>query len=552
MSVITRLNKSLLGPLLIAILSLLLYSINIDRLTNHDEIYHILAAEGLLATGEPSIGENGRYWRGYPLTWLVAQSFTIFGPTLAAARLPSIITTVVMVAALFLFLRKEANNQAAWIGASLFAVSPFALNIAQFVRFYSLQCLTFFLGAWLVYHVMTRPWSIIHSGVFVTIAASLLLIAVYLQPTTLFGIGGLGLWVVGMLLLPWLFDSEVALRVKVRLVSTLVAAGVIVLGVAWITGTLEALWISYRTVPIFNEPAMNRFWVYHAWYQLYYPTLWTLSGIIFIFALIANPKVTTFVAVVFLVGFLMNSFAAPKSLRYIAYAQPFLFALWGIGLAAIIKSSAGLFTWLSERLTPHFTWFAGAQARTFARAFVVVAALFTVLVNPAWLRSVTMLADITVPPQMPRNDWLAAKSILQPWIDGASVFVTTDELGPLYYYGRADILLQPSKFYELGDPDRKPFTPDPRTDVPTITTAADLALVIDCYSSGLFLTLSKWWAGDESRTVRHMRDLEVESLVETRADSLPLPRESHLVAYVWEHSTSFSPPAKCSSLPTMP
>ena len=145
------LHRAGLSAVLLGLASLLLYTINIERAPHHDELYHILAAEGLLATGEPSIGEAGRYWRGYPVTWLVAQSFALFEPGLAAARLPAVLFMAGLVVLLFLFLHREAGALAAWLGAGLFAISPFAIELAQFVRFYSLQSLLFFAAAWIVY-----------------------------------------------------------------------------------------------------------------------------------------------------------------------------------------------------------------------------------------------------------------------------------------------------------------------------------------------------------------------------------------------------------------
>ena len=68
-------------PLALFVACALLYSINLGRMAHPDEYYHILAAHGLLATGEPRIAE-GIYTRVYLHTWLVAQSFALFGESL--------------------------------------------------------------------------------------------------------------------------------------------------------------------------------------------------------------------------------------------------------------------------------------------------------------------------------------------------------------------------------------------------------------------------------------------------------------------------------------
>jgi hypothetical protein len=535
----------------IAAATFFLYSIHLERLADADELYHILAAQGLLETGEPSIGEDGRYWRAYPLTWLVAQSFALFGASLTTARLPSVVFMTALVVALFVFLRREANPLAAWLGAGLFAVSPFAIAMAQFTRFYSLQGLVFFIAAWLLYLQVGRPWSLRRLAGTVVAVIPLLSFAAYLQPTTLLGIAGLGLWVVMAVLLPWLFDPDVPARLKRLAVAGLLLAGIAAIGAFWAIGMLDPLWQRYRTTMVFNELQGDNFLFYHIWYMLYYPTLWTLAGIISVAALIDRPRLTGFALTIFLTGFVLNSFAGAKSLRYIFYAQPFLFILWGVGLAAMLRAGHGLFGRLRDQLEPIFAQLVRRPARGLASAFLGLALLSVVVVNPAWLRSVTMLADVAIPPQPPREDWRTVEPVLRPWLDRVEVLVTTEELGALYYLGRADILLSASKFVEIPVEDQRPFAPDPRSDVPVIADAQGLAVAIGCHASGLFITKTKWWGDSTFGPEATMRDVAVEELIEARAEPLDLPPRSGFLAFAWDHGEPFERPAACRDLPTI-
>jgi len=529
----------------------LLYNINLERLTDADELYHILAAKGLLETGEPSIGEDGRYWRAYPLTWLVAQSFALFGPSLTAARLPAVLFMTALVVALFAFLRREAGPLAAWLGAGLFAVSPFAIGMAQFTRFYSLQGFAFFIAAWLIYWSVDRPWSLWRAGATVSVAGPLLLLAVDLQPTTLLGIAGLGLWAVMAILLPWLFDPAVPRRSKHFALGGLLLAGFAAAGGFWASGMLEPLWQRYRTTMIFNELQGDNFLFYHIWYMLYYPTLWTLAGVITVAALIERPRLTGFALTIFLVGFVLNSFAGAKSLRYIFYAQPFLFILWGVGLAAMLRAGRGLFGRLRDQLEPVFAQLLRRPAHGVASGFLGLVVLSVILVNPAWLRSATMLADVAIPPQPARENRRAAEPVLRPWLDQVEVVVTTEELGALYFLGRADVLLSASKFVEIPAEDRRPFVPDYRSDVPTIPDAESFERVFACHADGLFITLVKWWGDTTLGLETTMRHPAVEELLEQHAESLDLPPESRLLAFVWKHPEPFERPADCAELPTI-
>lgn len=544
-------TKSLQRPwpacLLLGLFSLMLYSINIDRQAHHDEYYHILAAKGLLETGLPSIGENGQYWRGYPLTWLVGKSFAIFGPGVAVARLPPLLFMVCLVTLLFLFIRREADSStAAWLGAGLFAISPFAIELAQFVRFYSLQCLLFLAAAWLIYLLPSqplRPWLKLS----MLIAALLLLaFAAYLQPTTLLGVAGLGLWLTGALLMPVLCDPSVPFSRKAGLLLVLATAGLFILGLAWTSGLLVSLWEDYRSTSLFNLPQANHFWFYHVWHSLLYPTLWTLSGLLAILALIRWPRLAGFLIIVFATGFFLNSFAASKSMRYLAYAHPFLFALWGLGLAVLLATAKPVLAHTRARLAESLTLLPAKSAHRLAGFLIAMSLGFLLVANPALLRSATLLAGITVPPELPPNDWEAARSILEPLIDEVETVVTTDDLRMIYHYGRADYLLSASKFGELPAERREPFGRDIRTDVAVIKDARSLELILRCYASGLFVTQAQHWPnGQRSRA----EVAEVAPLLVAVAKPLDLAAESRLVGFIWQHEVDADAAALCADLP---
>ena len=534
----------------IGLASLLIYISSLERPPHNDELYHMLAARGLLETGEPSIGEDGRYWRGYPLTWIVAQSLWLFGDSLPAGRLPQVVFMVGLVVLLFLFLRREAGSLAAWLGAGLFAVSAFVIEMAQFVRFYSLQGLTFFAGTLLVYRLIDE-WAWLRPVVWLRagLAVALLSFAVHLQMTSMIGIFGLGVWVAGAGLLTWLAVSERPLQQKRLVVGGLVALSLAALAVMAATGILVRFWAELRSMALFAEPYADQFWFYHGWYVLFYPTLWTLIGLLTVFALIYRTQPASFAMVIFGVGFILNSLAGPKSMRYIFYAQPYLFMLWGIGLASIVSWArhADLPAELQRRLTGRLSLLTRGWATIVARTLVFGALAFVILANPAWLRSVTLLAGITVPPERPPTLWQAARPTLQPWLDGAEVVVVAEELNPLYFYGRADILLNASRYYEIPSERRFPFAPDHRTDVPSIPDAASLERVIDCYGSGLFVIEEQFW-GPDAHT---LRDPEVEALLLHRTERLPLPPNTRLMAFIWTTAPDTIRAADCQGLPVI-
>ncbi len=526
------------GPLIILLLSAALYGINLGRPPHYDELYHILAARGLLETGEPRIGD-GLYLRALPFTWMVARSIEWFGDSLWAARIPAVLFASLTVMVLFAWLRREVTDAAAWIGAGLYAISPFAVEIAQFCRFYSLQVFLFLIAAILLFEGL-RPGGTGPGARILAAAAAVLLLffAASLQPTTLIGASGLGLWAAGAVLFPgmerirrlgWWFWG----------VAILAAAGLLLL--AWQVGLLEQLWFRYRWTPPFNAANRNQFWFYHAWLLLYYPTLWTLVGILALAALRLRPGAASLSLSIFLVGFLLNSFAGSKGLRYLAYGFPFLFALWGMGIFALAPSLKRLFTDLSSGLERRVL--GGLPgSRALARSLLAGAVLFLIAANPAWVRTTALLAGITIPPDTPPVEWPSARSALRPWLERADVVLVTDERPALYYLGGYDVLISPSRLAELPPGERHDFGIDPRTGHPVIGDLEGFRKIYRCFATGIVLGDAKEW------TKAHTMPPEIVRFLDRVAEPVPLPAKFGVRAYFWQHAAT-EDAGGCASLP---
>ena len=279
--------------------TLLLYCVNLDDgLTVHDELHHILAGRGLLETGEPRIAD-GLYQRTYLFTWLVAQSLRLFGDNLFAARLPAVVPMALLVAAMFVWLRATAGGAAAWTASVLFAVSPFAVGYAQFVRFYALQSLAFFLAAIALATLLQAPGGPLRRALLAAGGLAALWLAVALQDTTLLGVAALGAWAVAAIALPWLGNPAVPPRR--RLAGLLGGAFLLLVAMLlfWQSGALAELWHRYRWTPVFNEGTIDEFWYYHGRLLLFYPTLWPATGVLGLLAVVAAPRAGLMALVVF-------------------------------------------------------------------------------------------------------------------------------------------------------------------------------------------------------------------------------------------------------------
>ena len=532
------------AALLFVVAAAALYSINLDRLPHPDELHHILAARGLLESGEPRIAE-GLYTRAILHTWLVAWSYELFGVSLAAARVPSLIAIALLNGVFFLWLVREAGRPAAYVATALWALSPFAIAIAQFSRFYALQGLVFFIGAWFVYAAVLSRASLRRRVLLGLASLPFLGLAADLQPTTAFGLVGLAAWAIPVLFLPWFIDRDVPARRRLALGLAAVLAAVALLAIALAVGLLDKAWAVYRSTQLFNEGAAGEFWFYHAHYSLLYPSLWPLVGILGLAAAVRFPRPAGFALTVFAVGFLLNSFAATKSLRYLFYAQVYLFVSFGIGLVVVAPALWRFVRDLAAQLAERFGSRARPLARPLGNLLVAGAVAFLLLANPAWLRSTLLLTNVTIPPEEPKANWPVAYATLLPYLETVDVVITTEELGALYFLGRFDVRFSPSKLPELMPDERHEFGRDFRTGRPVIAENASVRRLVACYRSGLVVGPRRHLGMD----ILINRGLE--AYLRSEMQTIELPRNSRLYAFTWDHGAGYIPDKTCDDLPVL-
>jgi 4-amino-4-deoxy-L-arabinose transferase-like glycosyltransferase len=519
-------------PVVFFVAALLICAARIGHQPEFDELYHVLAARGWLETGRFAIAE-GEYNRTGLFTLLIAAFFRLFGESLAVARIPSVLAYAILVPVFFVWMRRRTSPLAAWVASVVLLCSPFIVELATFIRFYAIQVTSFVVAVILIQTTLADRPGIRRGSIRLVAAAALLVVASYLQVVTLIGIAGLVLWLVLELLGPWYLARSRGVKLFWLVVALAVLAGAVLLLIQ--SGIGAPMLQRFRSVPEFQEDTVNQFWFYHFWLVLYYPLLWVGFPILLLASLAAYPQVARLCGSIFIVGFLVNSFAGSKDTRYLAYAFPFLFALFGMGIAALWP---GLRAWIRGTLWRIFPPPVSARARSgWEAAVLALAVLFVVLANGATPRFVTMLAGIRLPPQPPLVNWRAAEPELRPWLAASDVVVTNDELAALYYLGAYDVLIYPSRLSEL--PDKTEFARDPRTGRPVIATPAALQAIFDCFKTGLVVLdrvrLSSARPGVAEFLAKELRPL-------------PLPRAWSVDAYVWDHEPSAPDQGFCQSI----
>jgi 4-amino-4-deoxy-L-arabinose transferase-like glycosyltransferase len=465
-------------PLLLALaLSLRVVWLGAD--VHIDELYHLLAARGWLVEGAPRIGD-GLYPRALLFTVVVAWALEALGDTLTAARLPSVLAGVLLVVALFLWVRRVAGAPAAWLAGLLLALSPISIELSQLARFYALHALAFWIGALSIWQAV-EPGAGGHARLaWGGLAVGALLLALHLQVVTAIGLAGLCLWLAGLALLagwPWLRARPQA---GAAIALALAAAAAVALALAKSTGLLDEALRTYRWVPLWAETFQNRVLFYHVQMLNRYPFLWPFTPLLALAAIGRHPRAGTFCATVFATAFVLASFAGMKDERYLAYALPFLFALWAIGIAALYRPLADLAGATALRvaaLAPRL------PARATASALLALCLLFLIAASGAPARLMLNLhPGLQDGPGRITSDWKGASAALEPWLSRADLLVTSDELAALAWLGHADVLVSTTRLSEL---DRVEGARDPRTGVRVISSPASVEALAACHRRAL-------------------------------------------------------------------
>jgi hypothetical protein len=493
----------------------------------YDEFYHLLAAHSWLADGTLAIG-SGEYTRAALFTRIVAVSMAVFGEGMVAGRVPAVVAGVLWVAAVFAWVRHVAGRGAAWAAGLLLALDPGAIHLSQWVRFYTLHGLLVWIGAISVYTLVARPPPLRRAVLVGLGGLAAFVMARMLLPTTLIALGGVGLWAMGFMAprLPGLLAKDKRNRwLFGGALLALVATG------AWAltSGTIATYWAIYTGTFAWQQGSeVSRRW-YGWWLSGQYQTLWSLFPVAIVAAVARFPRPALFSLTVFCVSFLGVSFAAGQAERYLYFALPFFFVVWGLALATLVPAllrvgERALAAVGKPRFSPRWL-------RSAALAFTVLTVAFVTSQNDASRTTIRMVVPGDGPRPYRLADWELALPRLRPLVDSADVVVSTYLLKPIYYFGRGEYHLSYTETAESGFEDGRPveFSVDRRTGRPTISTSESLALVIRCYPSGLVL------AERFHLNVPHLVPEETTETLLANTTEVPMPPDSWVLAYRWRH-----------------
>ncbi len=444
-----------------------------------DEYYHILAAQGLLETGEPRIGD-GIYPRVYVYTWFISKIFALAQNDILAARLSSVLVASALIAIAFLWMRARAGWVAALAATVLAILSPIGIETAIGIRFYVWQGVAFFLFAILAYSASVDAMGLGRRAVTTGLAAMFLAASLYFQPLSAVGVLGVGLWWGAFIFLPWASRHPA---------GRWIVLGAVVLGLAgfaaaYALGIVGGAWKQLRFAPDWAAAVKNSQGYYHRILIGQYGVLWPAFPLALILAAARKPRPAIFLGTVFVASFALMSIAGMKSLRYIYFVMPFLFGVYGIAFSAVAAQAwKGL---VSACGRTGEAVFGRPLARSLAVLAALVALLFLAIGNGAFLDSARMARGIHEATE--RGDWFGAEPVLRRIVTDDMIVATPRELQAFYHIGRADVTVSVSRLSELSG--LSDFGIDPRTGLPTVGTAEGAAHLVACTRHGFFIVPS--------------------------------------------------------------
>jgi hypothetical protein len=519
------------------ILSILVRLVDLGQLARFDELYTLLAARGWLNEGVPRIAE-GVYARAELYTIFIAGWLQLFGHSLVVARLPSVLFGSLLVIAVFLWTNAVAGRTAAWISGLFVAFASISVEMSQYARFYAPHALIFWLGAVGVYVLSAGQRVTTHRQLAIAVGTILsLVVALYLQVTTLIGISALALWLGVAKLLPFLAQRHSRVWQYWSLLGGLALAVGLVAAAVLASDFGGVLLESYLETPLTVIQHQGEIWFYHLHLIERYPSLWPIFPFLALIAVAARPRPSIFAICVFCVAFILFSFAGHKSWHLLFFMLPFLFVVWAIALASMWAVLRDIVLAATDRVAGHV---GSGWQRPLRCGLIAGSIVFLLLANGSSARTLLRPLGIHLGEGFSAS-WPAAVPELGPWVQEADVVLTSHELHMLYYLGRADIVVSKERLAEFAETE---FARDHRTGLPVISRPESLELILDCYPSGVLVTDTiKGWRAPT------VIDDQTANLIVARTNPVELPAGSKLMAFQWQTPVDDALPAACAAIP---
>ena len=276
---------------------------------------------------------------------------------------------------------------------------------------------------------------------------------------------------------------------------------------------------------------------YHAHLLLFYPSLWTLVGVLAILVPPdGQPKSWPSIAD-FGSRFVVMSLAALRTTRHFGFVFPFVAFAGSIELSQLVRPSRSRSNRMHTQLLKAL---ALPQHHNIEIAALVVHTTLTVVIleDPDWLPSAAVISNVAMRGEESVTDWQPAHDALAPLASGTVMMITMEELGGMRLVWR----LSPYRPYKAQVVLRHQVNISHQTNRPTITDSVSIERLIERFPND-FVVESIESLGNTTR----IND-ETQVILMCYAISAGVPTRSRLCAWSCNRESPTIQPVHCSEL----
>lgn len=396
-----------------------------------DEMFHVFAAQGILATGQPILPSGLPYDRSLITTLLVAGSFQIFGISEFAARLPFIFIGAAVIVASYLLAKEIFGQRVALITALLLAISPWQIYWSTNARMYILLQLIYVVFLYFTYRAWSE-WSrnstVNRARLCALTGASLVMIGLAFQVHQ-FGIlfVAAGITFLASRLWGWILEK----REYIKAFNTTILFIVFVTGVAILAYLVNPLGMFTTN----SGPIGMRLgeWFYLLFFGRYFPILGLFAAVSVLSMLKQSMRKESLLLLGIFIPFLMLSlFLDQKNTRYIFFIFP---------LIIMIASHGICIAW---------DWYRENVASLRSGVVPICIGLLLLLTGTSLIGATTDPYQ-PLPYEDPHPHWKDAATYIQSHLKDEDVILSTMPICTLHYLGKTDYWMRQNEYYAYTD-----------------------------------------------------------------------------------------------------
>jgi hypothetical protein len=517
-------RRLLIGVTLLIVFSFSIRYANSSHEPTSDELYHVLAAASWSESGSFAIAD-GEYTRAHIFTRLIGVVYGATDGDLDAIRLLCILIGSLLVVAVFFGVRFLVGPAEAYVAAIMLSMTPGAIFLSQYIRFYSLHALAFWLAAIAVYALATISMRKSAKLVLCALVAMLVSFAIHLQITTIVGLVGLAIWLIAISV-PAAWRRHGTQRKAIRIATVSVLGLILILCGVLLSGPLAFLLERFQTSSLWSADVHPGY--YFIVFRNQFGAFWGLFPVAVLIALMRKPGAAFFCLCVFATAFIVHSFAAMRAERYLLYAMPFFVTIWGIAISVV---SCQLYKMIIKALScREFAGFRLISREVLSASVVAVSFAFLVLMTPATEFTVRMV--LNKPASELRywfyriTSWNSAKHRIKELVADSDVFLTSQAHHAIYYIGDFDVEISASGLSDFRS-GRGGSDIDPRTGRRVVADGSALQEIVSCNDSGVVVVDRRNW-----RVAAGVND-EAADVIERNMNRVEIPQEWGMLIYRW-------------------